>query len=224
MYLSHLNNSELYRCYSDAEINVSFIYDKDIPEEFIDMFCDLSKYIDIAALRNDYKVYNEMLKKAIGAGFFNYIRKEISPGQYHNRELSDIEKDSIVIYMMAIDEFRKRRINPDNMSIFEKPEKISDIPSVNSLGGDGTKYALGGGGIAYFTIDYSVRHAVKILRKKGYITYWSSGNEADATRRTGTIIPNKNVAYILIDPTNFPDNNEELVRLLSLDDAKRLWG
>ena len=224
MYLRHLSDFELGRCLNAVECNLQFTYDIDMPEDYYDLFFDLSEWIDIDKLKENKEIYNSMLKLATGIGYYSHVRKP-KENEYVTRELIDIEKDSIVVYMLIRDEFRKRKIIPENIPFFKKPEIISDIRSVNLLGGVGTRYGIGGYKLDYTELDYPVRCAVKILQKKGYITYWSSGNIEDAISRRGAIIPDKNVAYILIDPSNFPDNNkDELINLLSLNDAKRLWG
>jgi len=65
-----------------------------------------------------------------------------------------------------------------------------------------------------FTYDPAVRKASKLLKEKGYHTYWSSANVEDTkSDRFGVIFPNKNVAFILIDPKNLPENIKSKIYL-----------
>jgi len=68
-------------------------------------------------------------------------------------------------------------------------------------------------------IDAPVRRATSILNKKGYVTFMSSANVEDTKEnRYGVIIPNKNVAFILIDPKNL---TEELKKKLLISSKKK---
>jgi hypothetical protein len=82
--------------------------------------------------------------------------------------------------------------------------------------------------------DCPVRKACKILNEKGYVTYWSSANSADfedaleyknpeinVIRGEGSVIKDKRVAYILIDPCNLSD---ELKQQLFLNGRCNFWG
>ncbi|MDD4816277.1 MAG: hypothetical protein PHQ62_04025 [Clostridia bacterium] len=73
-----------------------------------------------------------------------------------------------------------------------------------------------------FAYDPAVRKASNLLKQKGYHTYWSSANVKDTEReRFGVLVPNKNVAFILIDPKNLPEN---LKKSLFISNSDRLWG
>jgi len=73
-----------------------------------------------------------------------------------------------------------------------------------------------------FTYDPAVRKASKLLKEKGYHTYWSSANIEDTKiDRFGVLIPNKNVAFILIDPENLTQNLKSLL-YMGINDW--VWG
>lgn len=92
------------------------------------------------------------------------------------------------------------------------PTFISEILANNNAGDN----------LHTFTYDFPVRKACTILKEKGYHTYWSSANVEDTQReRKGAIIPNKNVAFILIDPENLPEN---LKKLLYMGQNDWVWG
>lgn len=96
------------------------------------------------------------------------------------------------------------------------PTYIREIYSTNYLGGQELF-----GEFSYLLLDSPVREACKVLNEKGYKTYWSSANSNDIESRNCHAVKDKNVAYILIDPTNL---TEELKAELLMDGDCSFWG
>lgn len=115
-------------------------------------------------------------------------------------------------WMIDMDEFISFR---DMM--LHSPVYVREIDANNLLG----DYAISYCDDLDIGFDLPVRAATKLLNEKGFITYWSSANKEDINKRYGHIVKDKNVAYILIDPSCLSDDLKEL---LFLDGDSKLWG
>lgn len=125
--------------------------------------------------------------------------------------LSTRDKDRLVTHILLLEEVRRRQLNIYDKNVrfkaYDHPETISDV--TQSLDFHNQPNQLS----SINRFDYPVRNACIVLFSKGYIPYWSSANKMDTTEeRKGLAVEGKNVAYILIDPSNFPPELESSLK------------
>ena len=154
--------------------------------------------------------------------------------------LSNDDKLDFALLSLLVQEITRRgfEIRDEDwyFKMVSKPTYIREIKATNSLGGlpidlNHPESIDVDYDINYITFDYPVRKACSILNKKGYVTYWSSANiedfeetgihEIKSKRGEESVVKNKRVAYILIDPNNLTD---ELKQKLFLDGICEFWG
>lgn len=202
--IKKLTNEELIQYINKAEQSTNQIFsgrfdrDKDIR-----LNPDLDQLFDIDSIRNQEK-YQQIINLVIRMGYttINY-KTAISC-------LSEKDKDRLVIHMLLLEEARHRKLNIYDKEVryqaYDHPKTISDIPQSLDFGNKPNILS------SINKFDYPVRKACIVLFSKGYIPYWSSANEEDIKNRTGLIVKEKNVAYILIDPENLkPGLKKELL-------------
>ena len=179
-------------------------------------------------LRENKKLYLKMFNEATKSLFDNIsaFTKSII------NNLNDDDKIDIILYNLLVREITRRGFNVEDNNWIGKmesrPTYIREIYETNFPGEHDIS--------TVDVFDYPVRKACKILNEKGYITYWSSANCADfdnnasirwpeipthIVRGKGSVIKDKRVAYILIDPYNLTD---KLKQQLLLNGRCDFWG
>jgi len=224
--IEELGNVELYRSYFSLFQRVhrktAYECDKDYlndPRVHND-----ERYFDKDILKGKEDVCAVMLNVAYCLG-------------YNIDELSEKEKQDLILYLLLSDEIRKREFDLSDEHLgyvmSRLPTYIREIYATDYPGdylidtdstgkldySEYTRFDLLSNDIVL--LDYPVRKACRVLNDKGYYTYWSSANVEDAEIRTGDVVAGKNVAYILIDGSNLTD---ELKKELLLDGSCKFWG
>ena len=188
-------------CFTEEEIQEGINYDK---------FVDVN--VDDIKRQGKYEYY---LKLAYRSGYKPY-KKVSEDGKEVWKELTDLERDQLVILEVITEQIYKAGYNPKQIEEIHGVHPkfyVKDCVADNMCGNFPTPFVN--------IFDQSVREACRVLNSKGYKTYWSSANMDDISSRTGDIVKDKNVAYILIDPSNLTN---ELKERLFLNGNNELWG
>lgn len=159
----------------------------------------------------DISIYTPYEKSA---ELLEELLEKITPTSLYAAFLRESEKRGLKVDSVLRTNPNKSIIENKNFqdwTLFIKghPTFIRESSGTNFMGDKNISYA--NDVICWF--DYPVREASILLNKKGYTTYWSSANGDDYVRRSGLVIENKKVGYILIDPTNLSDELKQQLLL-----------
>ena len=213
--IQDLGNRELGDCFYSirARVNHTFGIDGLSDSDFKNdsRYCYDRNYIPSNFFSSLERLYFNLLVQAKKSHFA--MLRDID-------NLSDGEKRDLALLFLLEHEITNRGFDPESEYIVWElrchPTYIREILATNYHGEASISDELG-----QIMLDSPVREACKVLNQKGYTTYWSSANISDALRRKGHVIKEKNVAYILIDPSNLTD---DLKQLLFLNGDNEFWG
>ena len=205
---------------NDAWANAGFLYEYTLDWDDLKLYVSekVGEYAGIDNIKKQKKEYLRYLQQAYRMGYKPYRKVKVD-GKEMWRVLKEPETDLLVIYMAVLEKIRKAGLTPKRVSA--RPiwgginYCLKDCNPTNRMGDDDLDNQ------SVISFDQAVITACKILKDKGYVTYWSSANYKDISYRYGHVVKDKNVAYILIDPKNL---TEDLKKKLFLDGKNEFWG
>lgn len=212
-----LTNEELIIYINKAECSTNQIFSERFDRSKDKyLYPEIDEIYDMETIRQQAK-YNQILSLAIRMGLPIKNIRESKDDKITKDSIIPVgtlptrDKDRLVTHILLLKEARRRHLNIYDKEVRyatkDHPETIVDVP--HSLDFHDQPNQLS----SIIRFDYPVRKACIVLFSKGYVPFWSSANEKDTTKeRKGLAIEGKNVAYILIDPSNLtPKQKKELV-------------